>query len=72
MAQPKGKPSNNQKKKQWYCFTSKESMKKLLEAQGILEIFDTYKIKSAHKDFFIEDVLEFINRECRVVRINKN
>jgi len=67
MAQPKGKPSNNKKKEEWYPIISKSDMKRLLRKQGIFEFFDIYNIGKAHLAFFEEDICEFINRACRAV-----
>lgn len=60
--------SNNQKKEPWYAVTSKANMLRQIRGQGILSWLDTVKGK-ALIEACEEDILEFVNRECRAVRI---
>lgn len=67
MAQPKGKKSNNQKKAGWHCFTSKDSMLRQIRGTGLLSLFDTYKPDKRIIEATEQDILEFVNRECRAL-----
>lgn len=72
MAQPKGKKSNtnNSKKPEWYCFTSKYEMRRQLDGI-VLPTLDYLQIPEGTMDFLREDILGFVNRECRAVKIKK-
>jgi hypothetical protein len=69
MSQQKGKPSNNKKKEIWYPVVSKSSILKMLRGQGILS--DWWNIPKPALEAMELDVLEFINRHCRVEQIKK-
>ena len=64
----KDKKSNNQKKPNWYCFTSKSNMLRQLRASDILTWFSCYDPSESSIKACELDILEFINRECRCVK----
>jgi hypothetical protein len=72
MEKKKGAPKgnkNNKPKGQWHCFTSKTIMERQLNAI-VLPTLDYLKIPEATMIFLREDILAFVNRECRAVKIN--
>jgi hypothetical protein len=66
---PKGN-KNNRKKDEWHCFTSKATMTRQLDAI-VLPTLDYLQVPEATMSFLREDILCFVNRECRAVKIKK-
>ena len=61
---------NNKKKEEWHCFTSRASMVRQLDAV-VLPTLDYLQIPSTTMNFLREDILGFVNRECRAVKNQK-
>lgn len=72
MSQPKGKKSNNQKKKDWFAFTSEATMLRQIRGIDLLSWFDAYKPEKASVIAAEQDILAFVNRECKAVRTEMN
>lgn len=72
MKKKKGAPkgNNNNKKEEWHCFTSKGTMRRQLDGI-VLPILDYLQVPEATMNFLREDILGFVNRECRAVKIKK-
>ena len=58
------------KKEKWYGYNSKYNTLNLIRAQAILSWFDVHEPTKAAIEAAEEDVLGFINRECRALRIS--
>lgn len=63
------KQSNNKKKEPWYPVLKKNHLLAVLRHQGILSWLDTYNIPQATIEAIETDILEFVNRACRAVKI---
>lgn len=66
---PKGN-KNNRKKDEWHCFTTKATMRRQLDGI-VLETLDYLQVPEGAMNFLREDMLGFVNRECRAVKIRK-
>lgn len=63
--------SYNQRKREWFASVSEPSMLRMLRGQGILSWLDIYKVDQRIIAALEYDILEFVNRACRIEQIKK-